>query len=114
MSRIVIALLLCLTVSEAAVPSLSYADEPGLESYYRKLNRRCRQDSDCEVKDARNCCGYYPLCLSRNAKVDPDYVARFCKEKSMMGICGFPSISGCRCEDGECRSNEADATLSPQ
>jgi hypothetical protein len=32
-----------------------------------------------------------------------------CQAQGMMGVCGFTEIQGCRCIQGQCRSNPAPA-----
>lgn len=74
-----------------------------LEEYSAIINYSCDADSDCEIKDVRNCCGYYPECVNINAKVDPDFVNKACGEESMGSICGFPSIDACKCVNNKCQ-----------
>ena len=58
----------------------------------------CSKDNDCEIKDVRNCCGYYPKCV--NTDYEPKS-GNACKG-GMSGVCGFPSINKCVCTGGEC------------
>lgn len=67
----------------------------------------CTQDSDCAVKDIHNCCGYYPACVNTNAVIDVEAVKRECAKQNSVGICGFPEISGCSCQNGSCVSVES-------
>ena len=55
----------------------------------------CNVDSDCEVKNLGNQCGYYPRCVNKNYQPHPP-------ELSSM-VCGFPTISGCRCVENKCQ-----------
>lgn len=66
------------------------------------IDYTCRQDSDCAIKDVGNCCGYYPQCVNAAAKTDPARVAALCAKEGQAGVCGFPSITGCRCVEGRC------------
>ncbi len=62
----------------------------------------CAQDSDCVVKDVHNCCGYYPACVNASAVIDIQAVERRCAKDNAAGVCGFPEISGCACQNGSC------------
>jgi hypothetical protein len=62
----------------------------------------CKVDSDCEVKNVGNCCGYYPACVNVDSPTFPDLVRARCEAEGMMSICGFPEISGCQCVEGRC------------
>lgn len=66
------------------------------------IDRRCRTDADCTVKDVRNCCGMMPACVNVNSATDPAGVAADCKTKGTMSVCGFPAIEGCKCQQGQC------------
>ncbi len=78
------------------------AEYTDLESYYKDLNTSCQTDSDCAIKDVRNCCGYFPKCLNKSAPVDPKIVAQICSAQGMLGICGHAEISLCTCQDKHC------------
>ncbi len=67
-----------------------------------EIDRSCRSDADCAVKDVGNCCGYYPACVNRDSPVFPERVKAECIAKNQSGICGFPEIKGCACVDGTC------------
>jgi hypothetical protein len=67
----------------------------------------CTHDSDCVVKDVHNCCGYYPACVNTSAVIDVEAVNRECAKQNSVGICGFPEISGCSCQNGSCVSVES-------
>ena len=64
----------------------------------------CEKDSDCGIKDVHNCCGYYPRCVNINHEPDIEAVIRECQEKQILGVCGFPEITHCRCEKNKCLS----------
>ncbi len=64
----------------------------------------CRTDSDCEVKDVHNCCGYFPRCVNKDYEPDINAVIRRCEEEGSGGICGFPDITHCECIDSYCQS----------
>ena len=67
-----------------------------------EVDRSCRSDADCAVKNVGNCCGYYPACVNRGSPVFPERVKAECLAKNMSGICGFPDIKGCACVAGSC------------
>lgn len=67
------------------------------------LNRSCRTDADCTVKNVGNCCGYYPSCVNVNSPTDPAGVQAECAARGMSSVCGFPEVSGCQCVSGQCR-----------
>jgi len=55
----------------------------------------CQKDSDCQIKDVGNQCGYYPMCVNK------DFIPQSPELDSM--ICGFPSINQCRCLKNKCQ-----------
>lgn len=67
-----------------------------------KVDRSCRTDADCAVKDVRNCCGAMPACVNVDARIDPKRVQEDCKRGGGFAVCGFPAIEGCKCASGEC------------
>ena len=67
-----------------------------------KIDRSCRADADCAVKDVRNCCGAMPACVNVDAKIDPSRVQEDCKRGGGFAVCGFPAIEGCKCASGQC------------
>jgi hypothetical protein len=67
------------------------------------LDRSCRTDADCTVKNVGNCCGYYPSCVNVNSPTDPAAVQAECAARGISSVCGFPEISGCQCVSGQCR-----------
>lgn len=67
-----------------------------------KLDRSCRSDADCTVKDVGNCCGKFPACVNRHSPADPAAVMAQCAKTGMMSACGYREISGCSCVDGSC------------
>ncbi len=69
------------------------------------VNRSCKTDADCVVKDVGNCCGYYPACVNVNAKTDPKAVQVQCAKSGQAGVCGFPVIYGCSCVKGQCTAD---------
>lgn len=75
-------------------PALGKAEAPA---------RTCKTDADCTVKDVGNCCGYFPMCVNKDAKTDPAAVRAQCEKDGMASICGFKEISGCQCVQGTCQ-----------
>jgi len=73
------------------------------------INRSCKTDADCTVKNVGNCCGYYPACVNVNSPTDPKGVQAECAKKGMMSVCGFPDISSCSCRQGQCEAGPAQA-----
>lgn len=66
------------------------------------VNRSCRTDADCVVKDVGNCCGYFPACVNVNATTNPAAVKAQCEASGMASTCGFAEISACTCTAGQC------------
>lgn len=93
----VLFLLVCLFACAACTAAPAIApDKSGAVDY------SCREDSDCAVKDIGNCCGRYPACVNRDSPVFPEQVKAECQRKGMLGVCGFPVIAGCQCQQGRC------------
>lgn len=67
-------------------------------------DRTCKTDADCAVKDVGSCCGTLPLCVNKDAKVDPTAVRAQCAKDGMASICGFQPVSGCTCTKGRCEN----------
>jgi hypothetical protein len=66
------------------------------------VDRSCRVNADCAVKNVGNCCGYYPACVHRNSPTYPERVRARCQREGMASVCGFPEIAGCVCVAGRC------------
>lgn len=69
-----------------------------------QLDYSCRVDSDCEVKNVGNCCGYFPACVNKDAQPDPAAVQARCAESGMASVCGFREIQACSCVDNRCEA----------
>lgn len=78
-------------------PPLAGATDPTAPS------RACRTDADCAVKDVGNCCGTYPMCVHKDAPVDPKAVQAQCARQGMSSVCGFREVRGCSCVQGQCQ-----------
>lgn len=70
-------------------------------------SRSCRSDADCAVKDVGNCCGYYPMCVNKDAVTDPAAVRAACASEGMAAVCGFREVQGCTCKAGVCEDVSA-------
>ena len=68
------------------------------------VDRSCRSDADCAVKNVGNCCGYYPACVNKDSPTDPEGVQAQCAKSGMMSVCGFADISACSCNAGTCEA----------
>jgi len=107
MKKIYIVLILVFVILSLAIRGFflykSHKSDYSLDKYYSSIDYSCNTDSDCEIKDIHNCCGYYPGCVNKNAKTDPDFVRKACIIEGVGSICGFPSIDGCECVENKCR-----------
>jgi hypothetical protein len=74
-----------------------------LDRYYASVDRSCNVDSDCEIKDVHNCCGYSPACINKDAETDPDYVKKACLFQRKVSVCGWVSLNGCVCVENRCK-----------
>ena len=63
----------------------------------------CRVAGDCEVKNVGNCCGYFPACVNKDSKVDPDAVRAECARTGTSSVCGWRDIQACECVQGKCQ-----------
>ena len=128
MRRIVFALLTCLLVLLAGctAPTTAKDSPPGgfpnnpldrpaqprpIGADPSVVDRSCKTDADCTVKDVGNCCGYYPACVNVDAKTDPQAVQARCAKSGMASVCGFPQISGCKCVKGQCAADTQASAL---
>ena len=87
---------------KADAPPAADVRERGVSSPMREPREDCRIAADCEVKNVGNCCGYYPACVNKDAKTDPDGVQAACNKQGMASICGFPEIKSCECVENRC------------
>lgn len=84
-------------------PEGSYQD---LQGYMNQIDFSCREDQDCVVKDVSNCCGYYPLCINKDAQTDPAFVEETCRKEGLTSACGYADISFCECVEGTCKGRQ--------
>ena len=75
------------------------------------VDASCRTDSDCVVKDVGSCCGYSPRCVNKDSPTFPEQVKANCAMQGRMGICGFPAIEGCHCDQGKCAATGSGARV---
>ena len=73
--------------------------EPGAPG---EIDYTCKTDADCTIKNVGNCCGYYPACVNVDSPTFPEQVQAECATSGRASICGFPSLSGCKCVQGQC------------
>jgi hypothetical protein len=71
------------------------------------IDTSCGRDADCTIRNVGNCCGEYPACVNVDSPTDPAAVQAQCAQSGTMSVCGFPSISACRCVAGECKGDDA-------
>jgi hypothetical protein len=67
-----------------------------------QFDKACHSDADCAIKDVGSCCGYNPRCVNKDTPTFPEQVKAKCSKEGRASICGFPSLSGCKCEQGTC------------
>ena len=72
-----------------------------------QVDRGCRIDANCAVKNVGNCCGAMPACVNTNSPTDPAGVQAQCAKDGMASVCGFAEIEGCRCAEGTCVATAA-------
>ncbi|MBU1203659.1 MAG: hypothetical protein KKG60_01165 [Nanoarchaeota archaeon] len=72
----------------------------------------CELDEDCVVKNIGSCCGYYPRCVNADYVPDVEAVRKECEGEGMVGICGYPEIDECRCENNKCVSIQGGKIIS--
>ena len=78
------------------------ADPMAKPSEPSAVDSSCKTDDDCAVKDVGSCCGYYPRCLNKDSPTFPEQVKAQCAKQGRVGVCGFPAVSGCHCDQGKC------------
>ena len=69
------------------------------------VDRSCKTDADCVVKDVGNCCGYYPACVNKDSPTDPAAVKAQCAASGMASVCGFAEVTACTCNAGKCEAD---------
>lgn len=71
------------------------------------VDRSCRTDADCTVKDVGSCCGTYPACVNVGSPTDPRAVQLECARTGMSSTCEVPVIESCTCNVGQCAASNA-------
>lgn len=103
-----IVILLSLLTGGAAVTLLQQTEggeaPSTLNEYYSSIDYTCKQDNDCAVKDVHNCCGFYPQCVNRRARTNPNLVELLCTKEGAASVCGFRDVKTCECVQGRCRA----------
>ena len=97
-------ILLILVFSSCGHDSKAVDDGGNLKDYYSGIDYSCKNDSDCEIRDVGNCCGYYPACVRKDSKIDKSTIEEVCNTKQIGGVCGFPDITSCICSENKCRA----------
>ena len=107
----VLLILLLWALSACSVPATTSSLPPATAATPATvvIDRSCRSDADCTVKNVGNCCGAYPACVNVTSPIDPAGVQARCQAQGMMGVCGFTEIQGCRCLQGQCQAAPAQA-----
>lgn len=82
--------------------------EPGAPG---EVDYSCTTDADCTIKNVGNCCGYYPACVNVDSPTFPEQVQAECAASGRASICGFPSLSGCKCVQGQCEGVRTPAPI---
>lgn len=67
----------------------------------------CGAHSDCAIKNVGNCCGYYPKCVNKDFTPGVSCL----NSTGMVGVCGYPDINSCFCQDGQCKGNTATGNI---
>jgi hypothetical protein len=80
------------------------AAPPGAVAGVPDLDYSCKVDSDCEVMNVGNCCGYFPACVNSAAQPDPEAVMAQCADSGMASVCGFREIQACSCVNSRCEA----------
>lgn len=75
------------------------------------IDRSCRSDADCAVKDVGSCCGRQPACVNRDSPTDPAAVQAQCARDGMASTCGFVEVTACTCSAGQCQAAGGDAPV---
>ena len=97
------------TVTPAPKPT--GGNQPAREAGAITVDYACTTSADCAVKNVGNCCGYYPMCVNKDAKTDPKAVQAQCAKSGMASVCGFPAISSCSCVKGQCAADSRASAL---
>ena len=72
-----------------------------------QVDRSCKTDADCMVKNVGSCCGAMPACVNRSSPTDPAAVRAACSAENRASVCGFNEITACHCVRGQCADEQA-------
>ena len=67
-----------------------------------QIDRSCRADADCVIKDVGSCCGAFPSCVNRNSPADPAAVKAACEKNGQAAHCSSRVLEQCACRQGQC------------
>src|SRR3989344_796738 len=93
---------LILLLSIVSCTSQTSSIPKSIKEYQDSIDYSCSKDSDCEIKDIRNCCGYFPSCVNKNFRPNLKLVDELCKKEDKLSICGFREIQSCECINNKC------------
>ena len=71
-----------------------------------QVDRSCKTDADCVVKDVGSCCGAMPACVNRESPTDPAGVRAACSAQNRASVCGFNEITACHCVRRQCANEQ--------
>lgn len=103
---LILSMVLVLVISMSVFASVNVSSDKKIETlkdYRSAINSSCEWDSDCEIKDVGNCCGYSPECVNKNSFVNGTLVEELCKKEKEGSACGFVSINYCKCSNKRCK-----------
>jgi len=68
-----------------------------------QIDRSCKADADCVIKDVGSCCGTFPSCVNRNSPADPAAVKAQCQKNGQTAAhCSRRVLEQCACRQGQC------------
>ena len=68
-----------------------------------QVDRSCKADADCVIKDVGSCCGAFPSCVNRNSPADPAAVKAACEKNGQSAShCSRRVLEQCACRQGQC------------
>jgi hypothetical protein len=96
-----------LTAASRPDPASAPAPAKTTPSDPAAVNRACKVDADCAVKDVGSCCGKHPACVNKDAATDPNAVRAQCEKENRASVCSIEAIGGCSCVQGQCHNINA-------
>jgi hypothetical protein len=67
-----------------------------------QIDRSCKADADCVIKDIGSCCGAFPSCVNRDSPADPAAVKAACEKNGQTTHCSRRVLEQCACRQGQC------------